>query len=155
MGLCTYVIPAIGHNKEKPCKSLASLGDFCALHQPKPVIVAVTAVTLAWRPFTTGDKVDATFQTKCDGAKDRLDAICSGGIQGGGMMFKGVGDKGPHRLLHQTKSGSNIVVFYRWVGAIMEVFGVGNHSGSDNKHYSLTWFNGSNAAVDLNKSSIT
>ena len=150
---CGYITPAKGHQKAKPCNEPESLGGFCVAHQPKPVNVAVTPVALTWQPMATGVTVNAKFQLECDGAATRIQEVCLNGVHPGGMSF--TGNKGAHQLLHDTQPHSNNVFFYRWVGQVMMVYGVGSHTGSDNKHYSLTWYDGSNAAVDLGKKKIT
>lgn len=149
---CQFVIPAKGHQKKKVCNQPESLGGFCVAHQPKPDIVAVTPVTLSWQPVANGLTVDAGFQAACDAISARLDTVCQGGIQAGGMAFGG--RKGPLTLLHDTQPRINNAFFYRWVGNVMMVYGVGGHEGSDNKHYALTWYTGANASVDLNKKTI-
>lgn len=152
---CSYMIPGKGHQKAKLCNALEHKDGLCISHQPKPVSVAVTPVTPTWQPKpSSGTTVNAKFQTECDGAATRIEAVCLNGIHAGGMSF--TGSKGAHQLLHDTQPHANAVFFYRWVGSVMEVYGVGSHSGSaDNKHYALTWYDGSNAAVDLGKKKIT
>jgi hypothetical protein len=151
---CAHVTPAKGHAKEIKCKNPESKGGFCDQHQPKPVIVAVTLVTLTWFPKPeAGTAVNATFQAACDGMADHIENTCQTGIQSGGMPFKGKGTKGPHSLLHNTKPRANDAVFYKWTGSSMEVFGVGSH-GVTNTDYVLTWYDGSRATVDLKAKTI-
>lgn len=150
---CTHIEPAKGHQKAKQCGQPEHLNGLCVNHQPKPVSVAVTPVTLTWQPVESGGAVNAKFQLACDGAATRIQEVCLNGVHAGGMPF--TGNKGTHSLLHDTQPHANNVFFYRWVGQVMFVYGVGNHTGKDNKHYSLTWYDGSSAAVDLNKKKIT
>ncbi len=150
---CSHIEPAKGHQKAKPCGQPEQLNGLCVRHQPKPVSVAVTPVTLTWQPMASGGSVNAKFQLACDGVEARVQEVCLNGVHPGGMSF--TGNKGSHSLLHDTQPHANNAFFYRWVGQVMFVYGVGNHTGSDNKHYSLTWFDGSSAAVDLNKKKIT
>lgn len=150
---CGYSFPAKGHQRAKKCNAPESAGGFCAAHQPKPVVVAVTPVTLTWFPRpAVGTTVNAKFQTECDENATMIANQCQNGIQGGGMPLKGKG--GSHSLLHYTQPRANNTFFYRWVGNTMEVYGVGNHTGGTNKIYSLTWFDGSSATVDLGKKTI-
>ena len=147
---CSHVTPAKGHQKQKVCGAPETKGGFCDQHQPKPVIVAVTPVTLSWYPKpASGTTVNEKFQKACDDNEGITQNQCDNGIQSGGMPFKGKGNKGPHSLLHYTQPRANNTIFYKWVGNAMEVFGVGNHTGGNNKVYSLTWYDGSSATVDL------
>lgn len=152
---CNFEIPGKGHAKAKKCKNPESKGGFCDQHQPKRVIVAVTPVSLTWFPRPeAGTTVNDKFQSACDVNAQMIETQCQNGIQGGGMPFKGKGNKGPHSLLHYTQPRANNTVFYRWVGSTMEVFGVGDHTGGTNKVYSLTWYDGSSATVNLSKKTI-
>lgn len=148
---CEYITPQKGFQRAKTCGAPVSLGNFCVAHQPKPLIVAVTPVSLSWQPMTHNGKVNQAFQNACDGASTRIDAVRLNGIHTGGMPF--TGNKGIHMLLHDTQPHSNNVFFYRWVGNDMLVYGVGAHT-IDNKHYGLTWYTGASASVDLAKKKI-
>lgn len=151
---CSHIEPAKGHQREKKCSKPEYKDGLCIAHQPKPVIVAPTAVVLTWQPQAqTDNTVNATFQDLCDDMADRIEAVTQNGIHPGGESF--TGNKGAQQLLHDTQPHINNVFFYRWVGNVLVVYGVGNHTGKDNKHYSLTWYDGSSAAVDLNKKKIT
>lgn len=155
MPQCSFVPEKKGHQKPKRCSELATTGDFCDKHQPKTFSVAPTPVTLSWypKPDGGGTTVNTKFQTACDEIEAWIQNTCDGGIQPGGMPFKGTGNKGPHSLLHNTQPRSNSTVFYKWVGSGMEVFGVGGHAES-NTTYSLTWYDGSSARVDLKAKTI-
>ena len=151
---CSFIIIAKGHQKkDKVCGKPETLGGFCGDHQPKPIVVAVTPVTCSWAPCTesTG-KVNAKFRKKCDEIQDRISTVVGNGIHPGGATFKGKG--GSHQMLHDTQPHANSAFFYRWNGTVLTVYGVGNHT-TDNKHYSLTWYDGSSAAVELDGKTIT
>lgn len=144
---CSFVTPAKGHQKAKRCREPEFKGGFCQAHQPPPPTITVTPVTLSWAPMVaTGTTVNPLFQNACEGTALRIEGICSNGIHAGGMSFTGT--KGSHQLLHETQPGANNTIFYRWVGNVMMVYGVGGHT-TDNKHYSLTWYDGSTVAVSL------
>lgn len=152
---CSFVIPKKGHQKAKTCGEIEHKDGLCVAHQPKPPTVAVTPVTLSWQPMTASGttSVNEKFQSACNAAATRIESVCLNGVHPGGMAF--TGNKGAHQLLHDTQPGVNSTFFYRWQGSMLVVYGVGGHTGKDNKHYSLTWFDGSSAAVDLMKKKIT
>jgi len=149
---CDYVTPAKGHQKSKVCGKPEFKGGRCEAHQPPPVVVVVAQPLLTWQPRTDGAAVNATFQTECTDNALRINAICQNGVQAGGMSF--TGGKGNFQLLHDTQPHANNAFFYRWEGFVMQVYGVGHHT-TDNKHYALTWYDGSTASVDLGKKKIT
>ena len=148
---CSYTSPQKGHQKPKKCNKPDVKGGFCEDHQPPPIVVVVAPPVLAWQPKAVGIAVNAAFQIACNDAAARINTVCQGGVQGGGMTF--TGGKGEFRLLHDTQPHTNSSFFYNWVGFMMEVYGVGGHT-TDNKHYALTWYDGSNASVDLGKKKI-
>jgi hypothetical protein len=152
---CNHVEPAKGHQKEKQCQKPELLNGYCAEHQPRSVSVAMAAVVPTWEPVkeSGGTTVNEQFQDQCEAHGPHIMRLCDNGAQTGGMPF--TGNKGKHQLLHDTQPHTNNVVFYRWVGNVMRVYGVGKHVGKDNKHYRLTWYDGSNASVDLPKKTIT
>ena len=90
--------------------------------------------------------VNPVFQNTCDGTTLRIEGLCGNGIHLGGETLTGT--KGKFVLLHATQPGANNTIFYRWVGNVMMVYGVGGHT-TDNKHSSLTWYDGSTVAVSL------
>ena len=58
---CTFEIPAKGHQKSKVCGKPEFKDGLCQAHQPKPLVVAPTAVALSWIPKPKSDEsVDAT-----------------------------------------------------------------------------------------------
>lgn len=151
---CSFVTPAKGHQRPKPCKNIEFKDGLCVEHQPKPVSVAPTAVVLTWAPKAlTDNSVNATFQALCDGISDRIDTVTQNGVHPGGMTFKG--NKGSQQLLHDTQPGANNTFFYNWVGNVLVVYGVGGHTGTTNKQYNLTWYDGRSAHIDLDKKKIT
>lgn len=145
---CAHVTPAKGHQKAKPCNEPELAGGFCAKHQPPKPVVVQQPPPLAWQPMTAAGTlaVNPVFQNTCNATALRLDTICGNGVHAGGTTFTGT--KGTFQLLHDTQPGANNTIFYRWVGHVMFVYGVGGHT-YDNKHYSLTWFDGSTVAVSL------
>lgn len=155
---CDYIIPPKGHQKGKACGEPETANGRCAKHQPPPPTVVVTAVTYNWTSHTTGGgtAVDATFQTECDTVSEQIDKYCQNGPVGGGTPFKGtMGNKnGTFTLLHETQPRSNHTFFFNSQGNTMHVYAAGKHTGTTNKKYALTWFDGSSATIDLNKKTI-
>ncbi len=74
----------------------------------------------------------------------------------GGTAFEGkLGNKkGTFTLLHETQPRSNHTFFFNWQGNTMHIYAAGKHTGTTNKKYSLTWFDGSSATIDLSKKTI-
>lgn len=154
---CDYMIPGKGHQKAKVCGKPETKDGRCGQHQPPPVSVAVTPVTYDWIPHSSLGTVDAKFQTACDNVSEQVDKYCSNGPVRGGGTFKGtVGSKkGSFTLLHETQPRSNETFFFNWQGTTMHIYAAGKHTGQTNKIYSLTWFDGSSATINLNDSTIT
>ena len=155
---CDYMIPPKGHQKGKACGEPESAGGRCTKHQPPPVTVAVTPVTYNWTPHTVGGAmaVDAKFQTACDTVSEQIDKFCQNGPVSGGDTFTGkIGNKaGAFTLLHETQPRSNQTFFFNWQGNMMHVYAAGKHTGTSNKIYALTWFDGSSATLNLDKKSV-
>jgi len=155
---CDYLIPAKGHEKAKTCGETETAKGRCGKHQIPPPTVAVTAVTYNWTPHIVGDGliVDATFQNKCDEMSEQIQKYCDNGPVLGGTPFTGrLGNKlGTFSLLHETQPRSNMTFFFNWQGNTMHVYAAGKHTGTSNKIYALTWFDGASATINLNDKSI-
>jgi hypothetical protein len=155
MGICKHKFEPKGYQKEKQCKNLEHLNGFCVEHQPPKPSNKSHAVPLTWQAMQQDGTttVNPAFQIECNAMAKRINEVCQNGIHPGGMTFQG--KKGTFQLLHDTQPRSNNVFFYNWNGNVLTVYGVGYHSGQDNKHYKLVWYNGSSASVDLTKKTIT
>lgn len=151
---CEFVIPAKGHGKEKVCGKPEVSDKRCAAHLPKAAVDTVSPPKLTWflRPEGSGTTVNGKLQTAANDGTGWIENTCQNGAQTGGMPFRGKG--GSFSLLHNTQPRTNFTIFYNWTGAIMEVFAAGEHTGTTNTVYSLTWFDGSNATIDLKKKTI-
>ncbi|MBC7505702.1 MAG: hypothetical protein H7267_08270 [Sandarakinorhabdus sp.] len=150
---CDYVIPPKGHEKGRACGKPETAKGRCAKHQPPPPTVVVTAVTYHWTPHTVGGgtAVDASFRAECDWGSEQIDKYCSNGPVSGGTPITGkLGNKnGTFTLHHETQPRSNFTFFFNWQGNTMHVYAAGKHTGKTNKKYSLTWFDGSSATIEL------
>ena len=151
---CEYMIPAKGYGKAKVCGKPEVSDKRCAEHQPKAAVAIASPPKLTWflRPEGGGTTVNGKFQTAADDGTGWIENTCQNGSQTGGMALSGKG--GTFTLLHNTQPRTNFTIFYNWTGSIMEVFAAGEHTGTTNHIYALTWFDGSNATINLKKKSI-
>lgn len=152
---CNFIIAAKGHQKkDKVCSQPDTLNGRCAKHQPPPPTVTATGVTYHWTLHTEGGgtKVNEKLQTACDEGKEQIDKCCEKGPVLGGEKITGKqgNKKGPFMLHHETQPRANFAFFYNWQGNTMHVYAAGGHTGNDNKHYKLTWFDGSSASITFN-----
>ena len=92
-----------------------------------------------------------------DQERNKLNDIRLAGKSGvwGGRIGKAYTGHDPDNVDHYTIPSSNKTLFFKWVVDgidVLEVHGVGQHIGKDNKEYGVTkWSNGRSFNIDLNK----